>query len=69
MDPVAFERLTEQVIGRWIDHNARCRGISQWSKAMMERVAAGNAPGGQSTRKGILICKFDQNMKVTQLLI
>jgi len=56
MDPVSFARLTEQVIGRWIDNKAKGKGISRWSAAVLARVTAGNSPGGQSTRTGMLVC-------------
>lgn len=59
VDPKAFARLTEQVIGRWIDGEAKRRGVSRWAASVMVRVAAGNSPGGQSTRRGILVCHFD----------
>jgi hypothetical protein len=58
IDPKSFSRLTEQVIGRWIDSKAKDRGVSQWNPSVMARVAAGNSPGGQSTRPGILVSHF-----------
>ena len=35
MDPIAFERLTEQVIGQWINPGGRSRGVCQWSEAVL----------------------------------
>jgi len=54
MDPISFERLTEQVIGWWIDSEAKSRGVSKWSALVLARVAKGNSPGGKSTRTGVL---------------
>lgn len=58
MDRITFSRLTEQVIGRWIDTDAKSKGGSKWSSSVMKRVAAGNSPGGHSTRTGILVRKI-----------
>ena len=55
IDPVAFMRLTEQVVGRWIDRAAQEEGISKWKDSVLAEVEKGNAPGGQSTRTGILV--------------
>jgi len=55
LDPVTFLRLTEQVIGRWIDREAQAEGISKWKNSVLADVEKGNAPGGQSTRTGILV--------------
>ena len=54
-DCASFGRLTEQVIGRWIDDSARSRGVYKWRDSVLARVAAGNSPGGQWTRTGILV--------------
>jgi hypothetical protein len=56
MDPTSFAHLTEQVVGRWVDRTAKINGISKWSDAVLARAAAGNSPGGHSTRTGILVC-------------
>lgn len=52
-----FYRLTEQVIGRWIDADARERGTSKWKDSVLRNVerGKGNAPGGQTTRCGVLV--------------
>jgi len=56
INPKTFATLTEQVVGRWIDRDAHNkRGIWKWKDAVLEEVAHGNAPGGQSTRSGILV--------------
>jgi hypothetical protein len=56
INPKTFEGLTEQVVGRWIDRDAyNKRGIWKWKDAVLEEVAHGNAPGGQTTRSGILV--------------
>lgn len=54
LDPVIFLRLTEQVVGRWIDPDAKAQGVSQWRKSVLAEVMAGNSPGGKTTRIGIL---------------
>jgi hypothetical protein len=52
-----FYRLTEQVIGRWIDSDARDRGKSKWKDSVLQNVECGkgNAPGGHTTRCGVLV--------------
>ena len=50
-----FEKLTEQVVGRWIDPEAKEEGISQWKDSVLANVEHGNAPGGGNTRVGILV--------------
>lgn len=55
MHPTLFESLTEQVIGRWIDPDAKKRGVSQWKDSVLDHVEAGNSPGGESTRTGALV--------------
>ncbi|KAJ7869051.1 hypothetical protein B0H13DRAFT_2557989 [Mycena leptocephala] len=51
-----FSRLTEQVIGRWIDGDSRDRGTSKWKDSVIQNVARGkgNSPGGHTTRCGVL---------------
>ncbi|KAF7328312.1 DDE superfamily endonuclease [Mycena sanguinolenta] len=46
-------RLTEQVIGRWIEEVA---GISRWKESIRQKVelGRGNSPGGHTTRCGVL---------------
>jgi hypothetical protein len=51
----AFEKLTEQVVGRWIDPEAKEEGISRWKDSVLANVERGNAPGGGNTRVGILV--------------
>ena len=58
VDPKAFAHLTEQVIARWIDGEAKRRGVSRWAASVMAKVAAGNSPSGQSTRRGSLVRHF-----------
>jgi hypothetical protein len=52
-----FWRLTEQVIGQWIDHE---RGTLKWTETVAQKVAlgTGNAPGGHTTWCGLLVCPF-----------
>jgi hypothetical protein len=58
IDPMAFLKLTEQVVGRWIDRVAQEEGISKWKDSVLAEVEKGNTPGGQSTRTGILVSLF-----------
>jgi hypothetical protein len=51
----AFEKLTEQVVGQWIDPEAKEEGISRWKDSVLANVERGNAPGGGNTRVGILV--------------
>jgi hypothetical protein len=55
IDPVAFLRLTEQVVGQWIDRDAEDNGKLKWKDSVLKEVEMGNAPGGHSTRTGILV--------------
>jgi len=55
LNPKVFDRLTEQVVGRWIDPVAKAQGESQWKESVLARVAKGNTPGGQNTTVGILV--------------
>lgn len=55
LNPGVFATLTPQVVGRWIDADARKCGTSRWSTKVLDRVKAGNSPGGQTTRMGILV--------------
>lgn len=54
-NPKDFSKLTEQVVGRWMDQEAKKSGISKWKDSVLARVAKGNSPGGQNTRSGILV--------------
>ncbi|KAJ7759792.1 hypothetical protein DFH07DRAFT_772123 [Mycena maculata] len=54
MAPETFRTLTSQVVGRWIDKDAKARGVDKWLDSVLEKVPSGAAPGGQSTRAGIL---------------
>jgi len=54
----AFEKLTEQVVGRWIDPEAKEEGISRWKDSMFANVERENAPGGGNTCVGILVRLF-----------
>ena len=65
----SFARLTEQVIGRWIDDSARSKGVYKWRDSVLARVAAGNSPGGQWTRTGILVCLYHSSLAQPQQLI
>lgn len=53
--PDTFRTLTEQVVGRWIDTKARDLGIHKWKDEVLAQVPSGAAPGGQSTRAGVLV--------------
>lgn len=54
-NPQLFLRLTEQVVGRWIDRDARDAGLNKWKDSVLARVQRGNAPGGENTRFGVLV--------------
>ncbi|KAJ3992786.1 hypothetical protein F5050DRAFT_1715022 [Lentinula boryana] len=49
LNPAVFKKLTPQLLGRWIDVEARGKGIYKWRAGVLEQVAHGNAPGGQTT--------------------
>ena len=53
-----LEILTEQVVGRWIDPEAKKDGISQWKVSVLVHVERGNAPGGGNTHVSILVHLF-----------
>ena len=48
-----FGHLSPQTIGRWIDSTGE---VVRWSDKTMKRVERGNAPGGLTTRVGVLVC-------------
>lgn len=50
--PGMFDRLREQLIGKWIDKEAE---PPRWKDSTLRRVAKGNHPGGQNTRQGVLV--------------
>ncbi|KAJ6523241.1 hypothetical protein DFH09DRAFT_1330119 [Mycena vulgaris] len=53
--PHTFRQLTEQVVGRWIDTEAKkLHGINKWKDEVLAAIPSGAAPGGQSTRAGVL---------------
>ncbi|KAJ7069136.1 hypothetical protein C8F01DRAFT_976393, partial [Mycena amicta] len=54
MDGETFAKLTPQVVGRWIDKDAKRAGESKWKDSVLKNVAKGNTPGGHTTRAGIL---------------
>lgn len=54
-NPQLFQTLTPQVVGRWVDEEARRRGEYKWKASILEKVKCGNAPGGSNTRRGILV--------------
>ncbi|KAJ7114985.1 hypothetical protein C8R44DRAFT_881033 [Mycena epipterygia] len=44
----AFWKLTEQVVGTWMDREAKKQGVSKWKDSVLKNVEnrKGNAPGG-----------------------
>lgn len=54
-NPQLFEGLTSQVLGRWIDSEVQVHGKHKWRDSVLEKVKRGNAPGGGTTRRGILV--------------
>jgi hypothetical protein len=55
LNPELFSRLTEQVVGRWIDREARDAGLNKWKDSVLAQVKRGNAPRGENTRFGVLV--------------
>ncbi|KAJ3990811.1 hypothetical protein F5050DRAFT_1716598, partial [Lentinula boryana] len=53
-NPQTFAQLTPKTVGRWIDPDAHKRGVHKWKDSVLEYVKHGNAPGGKTTRRGIL---------------
>ena len=53
-----FKKLTEQVVGQWIDPEAKKEGISQWKDSVLTYVERGNAPGTGNTCVSILVRLF-----------
>ncbi|KAF7371817.1 DDE-1 domain-containing protein [Mycena venus] len=68
LTPQTFHRLREQVVGTWIDKNARAMGQFRWLDSVLENVATGAALGGQSTRAGILTSYPDLCKKICRHL-
>jgi len=58
LNPTAFATLTPQVVGWWIDSDAKKCGKSRWTKTVLDRVKEGNSPGGQTTQIGILVSQI-----------
>lgn len=54
-NPSLFKTLTRQVLGRWIDQDAKLKGVFKWKDSVLEDVKHGNSPRGQTTRRGILV--------------
>ncbi|KAJ7026644.1 hypothetical protein C8F04DRAFT_1000419, partial [Mycena alexandri] len=54
MAPDMFAKITSQVIGTWIDKESREAGIFKWKDSVVAKLPSGAAPGGESTRVGIL---------------
>lgn len=50
-----FDKLSEQVLGRWIDPEAKKCGVSKWKDTVLEQVKKGNSPRGETTQAGILV--------------
>jgi len=38
LDPIAFLCLTDQVVGRWIDHDAEDNGRLKWKDSVLKKV-------------------------------
>jgi hypothetical protein len=54
LNMTTFERLTEQVVGQWIDLEAKEEGISKWKDSILANVEPGSAPAG-STHVDVLV--------------
>ncbi|KAF8988989.1 hypothetical protein BDQ17DRAFT_1434762 [Cyathus striatus] len=60
-----FKRLTSQTVGQWIDRSGE---HACWSENTLKCIAAGNKPGGLTTRVGILVdCPETTKMILTYL--
>ena len=55
INPEIFRTLTGQVISRYIDRESCDKGVFRWKESELGKVATGHAPGGQTTRVGILV--------------
>ncbi|GLB45667.1 hypothetical protein LshimejAT787_2500590 [Lyophyllum shimeji] len=64
LNPKCFAKLSEQVIGRWIDREPKAEGIYRWRASVLEHVRRGNAPGGERTRFGVLDAHPDVKNKI-----
>lgn len=53
-----FATLSCQVLGRWIDQEARSKGVFKWKDSVLKDVVRGNSLGGQTTQRGILVSIF-----------
>ncbi|KAJ6525012.1 hypothetical protein B0H19DRAFT_1340110 [Mycena capillaripes] len=62
-----FHRLREQVIGAWITKEG---GTSRWKDAVLQRAeeGKGNAPGGQTTRCGVVHPYPETRRKINEQL-
>jgi hypothetical protein len=47
-----FAKLSPQTLGAWIDRSGI---VARWSDQILERVAAGNRPGGLMIHVGVLV--------------
>lgn len=68
-NPELFKKLSPQVVRRWIDAEAKKNGIYQWTEKVGENLRKGNAPGGHSTRGGILVSGMQSNNKKTHKVV
>lgn len=57
-NPALFSTLTEQLVGRWIDKDARATGKFKWSAAVEAKIKLGvSSPGmNHKGRMSILVC-------------
>ena len=58
LNPKGFEKLMEQVIGRWFCLEAKKQGKSRWSKEVLDHVRKLHLPRGEIMRMGILVWKL-----------
>ncbi|PBL00706.1 hypothetical protein ARMGADRAFT_1073045 [Armillaria gallica] len=65
----AFEKLAEQVVGRWIDRKATTEtGKLVWTEVTLKNIAAGNWLGGHTTRFSILVSYPDLQKEIEDTL-
>jgi hypothetical protein len=65
-NPVIFARLTQQVLGRWIDRSGE---TDEWSAETLEKVACENRQGGVTGRIGVMVCTLSWLWHFPQILM
>jgi hypothetical protein len=55
-DDAILKKLTEQILGCWIDPVAKECGVSKCKDSVLERMKKGNSPQGATTLARFLVC-------------